>query len=78
MNTPATRTILGVDPSVGNFTACSPKVSFLFNQNMDEYTHQTQFYVAELLERGVRVLVYAGTYDWICNWVGFFFAIGCT
>ncbi|KAJ7825180.1 serine carboxypeptidase [Mycena olivaceomarginata] len=27
-------------------------------------------YVGGLLERGVRVLIYVGTYDWICNWVG--------
>jgi hypothetical protein len=29
----------------------------------------TQYYVAGLLERGIRVLIYAGTYDWQCNWV---------
>lgn len=22
-----------------------------------------------LLDRGIRVLIYAGTYDWQCNWV---------
>lgn len=27
-------------------------------------------YVAELLERGVKVLIYVGDLDWICNWVG--------
>lgn len=32
--------------------------------------HQNELYVSELLERGVRVLIYAGTYDWIGNWVG--------
>lgn len=32
--------------------------------------HPTAEYVAALLERGVRVLIYVGTYDWICNWVG--------
>ncbi|KAF8178575.1 Alpha/Beta hydrolase protein [Mycena galopus ATCC 62051] len=32
--------------------------------------HSTQHYVAALLERGIRVLIYVGTYDWICNWVG--------
>ncbi|KAJ7288107.1 Alpha/Beta hydrolase protein [Mycena rebaudengoi] len=30
----------------------------------------TTDYVAALLERNVRVLVYAGSYDWVCNWVG--------
>jgi carboxypeptidase C (cathepsin A) len=32
--------------------------------------HPTYHYVSALLERGVRVLVYVGEYDWICNWVG--------
>ncbi|KAF8519298.1 hypothetical protein JB92DRAFT_2899396 [Gautieria morchelliformis] len=54
MNLPATRQILGVDPSVGNLTRNA------FRQNLDDVSHQTQFYVAELLGRGIRV----------CNWVG--------
>lgn len=32
--------------------------------------HYNQLYVAELLERGVKFLIYAGTNDWIGNWVG--------
>ena len=32
--------------------------------------HQTQHYVAELLERGVRVLIYVGEFDYVCNWIG--------
>ncbi len=32
--------------------------------------HPTKDYVAALLERGVKVLIYVGSYDWICNWVG--------
>ena len=36
---------------------------------MDKYTVPSQSYVAALLERGVRVLIYSGTYDWQCNWV---------
>lgn len=28
----------------------------------------SQFYIASLLERGVRTLLYSGTYDWQCNW----------
>jgi carboxypeptidase C (cathepsin A) len=27
-------------------------------------------YVGALLARRVRVLIYVGTYDWICNWIG--------
>lgn len=36
---------------------------------MDLY-HRTHFHIAALLERGVQVLIYVGTYDWICNWIG--------
>jgi carboxypeptidase C (cathepsin A) len=32
--------------------------------------HEAAPYTAQLLERGVRVLLYAGSYDLICNWVG--------
>jgi carboxypeptidase C (cathepsin A) len=41
----------------------------LFDLSLDLY-HRTNLHIAALLERGVRTLIYAGTYDWICNWVG--------
>jgi cathepsin A (carboxypeptidase C) len=66
---PKVRAILGVDPSVGNFSSCSDRVSTAFDHALDEL-HQTQHYVAALLERGIRALIYVGKYDWICNWVG--------
>ena len=62
------RTEIGVDPIAGNFTAFSPSVQKRFFDTGDEL-HLTEFYVSELLERGVRVLIYAGTYDWVGNWV---------
>lgn len=40
-----------------------------FGKNLDEY-RPTYHYVSALLERGIKVLVYVGTYDWICNHVG--------
>ena len=40
-----------------------------FELSLDRF-HATQHWVALLLERGVRVLIYVGEYDWICNWVG--------
>lgn len=33
-------------------------------------TGQTWLYVSALLERGVRVLSYVGTFDFICNHIG--------
>ncbi|KAJ7496982.1 Alpha/Beta hydrolase protein [Mycena latifolia] len=70
LDRPKVRTMLGVDPSLtSNFSSCSSKVGYAFSYQLDEYRN-TQYYVAALLERGVRVLIYVGTYDWICNWVG--------
>ncbi|QRV90103.1 Serine carboxypeptidase [Ceratobasidium sp. AG-Ba] len=69
LDRPETRRVLGVDPSIGNFTGCSEQVSGGFYNRLDLF-HPTQDYVLGLLERGVRVLVYAGTYDYVCNWLG--------
>ncbi|KAF8627688.1 hypothetical protein AX15_004297 [Amanita polypyramis BW_CC] len=71
LDRPSVRAQLGVDSSLSslNFTSCSNTVNSAFNSALDEY-HQTQFYVAALLDRGVRALIYVGSYDWICNWVG--------
>jgi len=64
------RSQLGVDPSItSNFSSCSTEVGQAFLQNLDEY-RPTYNYVAALLERGVKALIYVGTYDWICNFVG--------
>ncbi|KAN0101311.1 Alpha/Beta hydrolase fold [Tylopilus felleus] len=54
---PSTRALLGVDPSItSNFSSCNNDVS--------------NIHVSALLERGVRTLIYVGTYDWICDWIG--------
>ena len=68
LNRPDTRSLLGVK-APQNFTSCSDGVFRLFISHTDKFAHPTQQYIAELLARGVRVLIYAGTYDWICNWV---------
>jgi len=60
--------LLGVK-SPHNFSACSDTVGHNFNAHMDKWSSPTQYYIAGLLDRGIRVLLYAGTYDWQCNWV---------
>lgn len=40
-----------------------------FASALDEY-HSTYTHISLLLERDVRALIYVGTYDWICNWIG--------
>lgn len=64
------RTTLGVDPHVPTrFSSCSATVGGAFNAAGD-HLHSSMDYVGALLARRVRVLIYVGTYDWICNWVG--------
>ncbi|KAF8234840.1 alpha/beta-hydrolase [Tricholoma matsutake] len=70
LDKPSVRKMLGVDPSLtANFSSCSDDVGYAFDRTLD-MLHPTSEYVAALLERNVRVLIYVGTYDWICNWVG--------
>ena len=68
LNSPSTRSLLGVS-APQNFTSCSRDVGSRFASHMDKENTPTQQFIAELLARDVRVLIYAGTYDWICNWV---------
>lgn len=68
LNLPETRELLGVE-TPSNFTPCSNDVGRNFDAHMDKWNVPTQYYVAGLLDRGIRVLIYAGTYDWQCNWV---------
>lgn len=68
LNRPDIRQLLGAE-SPGNFTGCSREVGGSFNSHLDKYAVPSQHYVAGLLERGVPILIYAGKYDWRCNWV---------
>ncbi|KAJ7756602.1 Alpha/Beta hydrolase protein [Mycena metata] len=70
LSRPDVRTVLGVDPAVpANFSSCSLSVTAAFYAQLD-VLRRTSDHIGALLEHGVRVLIYAGTYDWICNWVG--------
>lgn len=51
------------------FTSCDDTVFRNFLLSGDE-TKPFQQYVAELLEKGIPVLLYAGDKDYICNWMG--------
>ncbi|KZT24376.1 serine carboxypeptidase [Neolentinus lepideus HHB14362 ss-1] len=71
LNLPSTRAALGVDPAVPSFASCNYDILNAFARADDALAPPfTTDYVAGLLERGVRVLVYAGSVDFICNWVG--------
>lgn len=68
LDLPSTRSLLGIT-TPSNFSSCSSLVSRNFAAHLDKWGTPTQHYVSSLLDRGVRVLIYAGTYDWQCNWV---------
>ncbi|KAL1692251.1 Alpha/Beta hydrolase protein [Schizophyllum commune] len=71
LSRPDIRAQLGVDPAVpANFSSCSADVSTGFDLSQDALHASTRDYVAALLERGVRVLIYVGDYDWRCSWIG--------
>ena len=70
LDRPDVRRTLGVDASLtANFSSCNHDVGAAFSQAMDR-VFPTQFYIAALLERGIKTLIYVGANDWICNWVG--------
>ncbi|KAF5312209.1 hypothetical protein D9619_003688 [Psilocybe cf. subviscida] len=70
LDRPDIRLKLGVDPSItGNSSSAAWDVIQAFLDNMDEW-RPAQYHVAALLERGIRVLVYVGKNDFICNHVG--------
>ena len=70
LNLPSTRAKIGVSDLAGNYTSCNMVLSERFMSGADFMHGQTQHYVSALLERGVRVLAYAGSYDFLCTWVG--------
>ena len=67
LNLPEVQDILGVETPF-NFTYFSRSVSVDFNAHLD-WSFPTYYYVASLLDRGIPILIYAGTFDWQCNWV---------
>lgn len=65
LNNASTREALGV----GNrkFVSCSPLV---YEAMIVDWMKNLEKGIPELLEDGIELLVYAGEYDLICNWLG--------
>ncbi|KAF7294558.1 Carboxypeptidase [Mycena indigotica] len=71
LNSSPIRSILGVPlaPALPNITMANMTVNALFSASGD--VHQTSTgHLAALLDHGVQVLLYAGSSDFICNYVG--------
>ncbi|BEJ16680.1 hypothetical protein CspHIS471_0600810 [Cutaneotrichosporon sp. HIS471] len=68
LNLPDVRKYLGVEKE-GQWDSCDNGVGRAFAATLDA-SGQTWLYVSQLLERGVAVLNYVGTLDFICNYIG--------
>ncbi|KAI9277814.1 Alpha/Beta hydrolase protein [Sporodiniella umbellata] len=68
-NLPEVKVNLGVDPEIAQYESCSNSVGVRFGRTGDG-SYDFSGKVADTLEAGVRVLLYVGEMDWICNWVG--------
>jgi len=72
LNQPEVRKNLGASPALKNETIqfCNSDLFARFQASQDESRLHTSYFLENLLERGVKVLIYVGALDWICNWVG--------
>lgn len=68
LNEPAIMQQLGVNTAkVNGWQSCNYQVNAAFGA---DWMKDQSGKVLEVLEGGVRVLIYAGDADWICNWYG--------
>jgi len=67
MNLPSTRENLHIPSQIPQWTTCDNNMGFKFSKDqMKNFSP----YVAELLNAGVRALIYAGDADYSCNYMG--------
>lgn len=65
MNLDSTRTALHVSDEVKKWETCNTAVDVMF---MGDWMRDYQQVLVPMLEDGIRVLIYAGDVDFICNW----------
>ncbi|KAF8323717.1 serine carboxypeptidase [Clavulina sp. PMI_390] len=70
LNLPAVRKQLGIPSTFGKYEGCSMRVNTGFVQHGD-FLLSAQFHLEQLVERGVRVLLYDGVLDLYCNRIGY-------
>eukprot|EP01038_Epipyxis_sp_PR26KG_P014955 gene14955-20117_t len=67
LNLDSTRQALHVSSKVDKWETCNTAVDVAF---MSDWMRNYQQVIIPMLEGGVRVLIYAGDVDFICNWMG--------
>lgn len=67
LNKPETRKALGVADEVPYWQSCDPGVH---EDMMGDWGHSFDNVLPEMLDDGIRVMIYAGEKDIICNWLG--------
>ncbi|GFP96057.1 serine carboxypeptidase-like 48 [Phtheirospermum japonicum] len=68
LNQTSVKKALGVDEDI-EFVSCS---DYVFDAMLGDQMMNHAVYIPELLQDGIKLLVYAGEYDFICNWLGNF------
>lgn len=67
LTAPATLKTLGIDSNSAAWTACNYQVNGDF---ADDWMKRFDLDLVPLLNSGIRITVYAGDLDFICNWLG--------
>jgi serine carboxypeptidase-like clade IV len=66
LNQKSVQNALGVPTGI-EFVSCS---STVYDAMIDDWVRNLEVSIPSLLEDGIKVLIYAGEYDLICNWLG--------
>jgi cathepsin A (carboxypeptidase C) len=69
LNLPQVRKELGVDPRAPDFAACNYEMNFSFMLHGDGMRNSKSL-LTELVDEGIRLLIYAGNVDMMCNYMG--------